>query len=295
MFGRNRFRRRRWRGWLIAAALMGLLLVRIWQEADKPVEPDLLDEGPHQVADVIDGDTLRLANLARVRLLGADSPETKHPSLPPQPWGAEATAFTQAFVEGRSLRLAFDRERKDKFGRFLAYVYVGDRLLNEELLRAGLARARLQYPYSAEMKRRFSAAEAEAKTAKRGIWSGRGGEVNWEEAAQADLPAARGAVAGGRLALVGDLHAFWRRQRREHEAERHQRHVRIALPRLLKHAEDQVLGQHLLIDQGDDTADILLIAGGACAQPLLQGLAEADLLARRDLSCRRSREQREHG
>jgi micrococcal nuclease len=130
-----------------------------------------LDEGPHEVAAVVDGDTLLLANHARVRLLGADSPETKHPSLPPQPWGPEATEFTRAFVEGRSIRLAFDRERKDKFGRFLAYVYVEDRLLNEALIRAGLARARLQYPYAAEMKRRFAAAESEAKAAKRGIWS----------------------------------------------------------------------------------------------------------------------------
>ncbi len=171
VFRCNRFRRPPWRAWLVLAAVAALVLFRIWQEAHSPAEPELLDEGPHVVADVVDGDTLLLANRARVRLLGADSPETKHPSLPPQPWGAEATDFTRAFVGTKPVLLAFDLERKDKYGRFLAYVYVEDRLLNEELLRSGLARARLGYPYSAAMKRRFQRAEAEAKTAGRGVWS----------------------------------------------------------------------------------------------------------------------------
>src|SRR5438105_1214997 len=173
MFRRNRFRRRRWRLWIVVATVAALVALRIWQQSDQLVEPKLLTEGPHEVARVIDGDTIVLANQARVRLLGADSPETKHPHLPPQPWGAEATQFTRAFIGKSPVRLGFDRERKDKYGRFLAYVYVGDRMLNEELLRAGLARALLQYPYSAEMKRRFKAAESEAKAAKRGLWSAR--------------------------------------------------------------------------------------------------------------------------
>jgi micrococcal nuclease len=172
MFRRNRFRRRRWRPWLVMATVAGLvLLLRTWQQNDTPAEPNLLGEGPHQVARVIDGDTIVLANHARVRLLGADSPETKHPAMPPQPWGAEATEFTRAFIGSEPVRLAFDRERKDRYGRFLAYVYVGERMLNEELLRAGLARTLLQYPYAAAMKRRFKAAEDEAKAAKRGLWS----------------------------------------------------------------------------------------------------------------------------
>jgi micrococcal nuclease len=172
LFRRNRFRRRRWRSWLVVAALAALLLARIWQAAHEPSEPELLEEGPHDVAEVIDGDTLRLANQARVRLFGADTPETKHPDMPPQPWGAEATQFSRDFIDQRPVRLEFDRERKDRYGRFLAYVYVDERMLNEELLRAGLARALLDYPYSDSMKRRFRAAEAEAKAAKKGIWSG---------------------------------------------------------------------------------------------------------------------------
>ncbi|MBI3465100.1 MAG: thermonuclease family protein [Planctomycetes bacterium] len=62
-------------------------------------------------------------------------------------------------------------ESKDKYGRTLAYIYVDGQFLNEMLLREGLARALTNYPFSAEAKERFREAEAEAKAARRGIWS----------------------------------------------------------------------------------------------------------------------------
>jgi len=144
---------------------------RLLQSALEPAPPQVLAEGPARVERVVDGDTLLLVSGARVRLQGIDAPETKHPDLPVQPWGPQASRFTADFIGERDVHLRFDRERIDQYGRFLAYVYVGDRMLNEELLRAGLARARLEYNYSDAMKRRFKAAQAEAKEAGRGIWS----------------------------------------------------------------------------------------------------------------------------
>ena len=94
------------------------------------------------------------------------------PNSPVEPWGAKATAFTREFVSGGSVRLEFDGEPRDKYGRILAYVWVGNRMLNEELVRAGLARAEMQYPYSAAAKARFRRVEAEARSAGRGLWSG---------------------------------------------------------------------------------------------------------------------------
>lgn len=133
--------------------------------------PESLAEGSYRVARVVDGDTLLLANGARVRLIGADTPETVKPGEPVQPWGPEATKFTKEFVAAGTVRLQLDRERIDRFGRFLAYVWVDDRMLNEELIRAGLARARLEFRYSSVMKTRFRRAQQEAKAAGRGIWS----------------------------------------------------------------------------------------------------------------------------
>jgi micrococcal nuclease len=122
------------------------------------------------VVRAVDGDTLLLADHTRVRLIGADSPETKRPDFPVEPFGPAAHEFTRRYVEGRAVRLEFDKERRDQYNRILAYVYVDDTLLNEELIRAGLARVLTKYPYSEAMKRRFRAAQAEAKRERRGIW-----------------------------------------------------------------------------------------------------------------------------
>ena len=61
------------------------------------------------------------------------------------------------------MRLTFGLERRDQHDRFLAFVWNGDVLLNEELIRAGLAEARLGYRYSNSMKRRFAAARKKRK------------------------------------------------------------------------------------------------------------------------------------
>jgi len=57
---------------------------------------------------VVDGDTLVLENKERVRLIGVDTPETKHPRKPVEYYGTEATAFTKKMVQGKTVRLEFD-------------------------------------------------------------------------------------------------------------------------------------------------------------------------------------------
>ena len=82
---------------------------------------------------VIDGDTLLMENSERVRLIGVDTPETKHPSKPVEHFGKEAAAFTRRMVEGKRVRLEFDlanapRAHKDSTQprRTLAYVFLED-------------------------------------------------------------------------------------------------------------------------------------------------------------------------
>lgn len=172
------YRRRRFT-WQ-TAVLIVVLVVAVRYGADlfeehpqtPPVEPSVVGQ-EYLVRRVVDGDTLLLDNRDRVRLLGVDTPETVAPNRPVEPFGHAASEFTRRMVEGRRVHLVFDKERKDRYGRYLAYVYLAgeDTMLNEELIRAGLSKAQLQYPYSNLMKRRFSAAEAEAKAARRGLWS----------------------------------------------------------------------------------------------------------------------------
>ncbi len=122
---------------------------------------------------VIDGDTLTLVDAKRIRLIGVDTPETHKREQPPERWGPEAGAFTRAFVArgGGVVRLQFDDERLDKYGRYLAYVWVDGKLLNEELIRHGLGRFTPGFRFSETFKRRLRAAEREAKSRRAGIWS----------------------------------------------------------------------------------------------------------------------------
>src|SRR5438094_8850230 len=77
------------------------------------------------VTHVIDGDTVDIAGGGRhqrVRLLGVDTPETVDPRRPVGCFGPQAAAFTRARLQGRRVRLEFDRQVRDKYGRLLAYV-----------------------------------------------------------------------------------------------------------------------------------------------------------------------------
>ena len=75
---------------------------------------------------VVDGDTIILSNGERVRLIGVDTPETKHPNKPVQYFGKEASAFTKRMVEGKEVTLEYGQQQRDKYGRLLAYVYLMD-------------------------------------------------------------------------------------------------------------------------------------------------------------------------
>jgi micrococcal nuclease len=162
---------------LIFAAL---LLLSWWLEphlATNPVatkSPGALDNGQYEVLRVVDGDTLLLKkDRLRVRLQGVDTPETVKEFTPVQDWGPEATAYTERFIRdgGNRVEITVDGEGVDQYGRHLAFVWHDGRLLNEELIAAGLARAKLGYDYGQGMKDRLRTAQNKARREKRGIWS----------------------------------------------------------------------------------------------------------------------------
>ncbi len=127
------------------------------------------------VVRVVDGDTVVVRSDSgeeTVRLIGVDTPETKHPSKPVQCFGKEATAFTRSLLaEGTEVRLERDVEERDRYDRVLAYVYRLDDgvFVNLELARQGFADALTIAPnvaYSTEL----VAAVAEARNEQRGLW-----------------------------------------------------------------------------------------------------------------------------
>lgn len=165
-------------GWILAIVLV--VVVLLWQglpeSNNTPSSSNApIAEGVYDVQKCVDGDTIVLAdqNKTRIRLIGADTPETVKPNTPVQPFGPEASQYTKTRIDqaGNRVKITFDGDSVDRYGRVLAMVWIGDELLNEDLIRQGLARAQTQYNYSREMKNRFQDAENEAKSAKRGIWS----------------------------------------------------------------------------------------------------------------------------
>ncbi len=122
---------------------------------------------------VVDGDTAKVFYGGRseyVRYIGIDTPESVKPGTPVECFGEESKRFNAERIEGRSVRLVFDRERRDRYKRLLAYVYVGDSLLNAEILRRGYGTTLEIRPNTARAGQ-FARIEAEARRASRGLWA----------------------------------------------------------------------------------------------------------------------------
>lgn len=124
-----------------------------------------------RVQGVVDGDSLRLADGRDVRLIGINTPEFGKDGRPDQPLAAVARDRTRTLVQRRTVRLRYDDERFDRYGRTLAYAELPDgRELQEALLREGLAWFVAIPPNLARVSA-YRAAEAQARAARRGVWA----------------------------------------------------------------------------------------------------------------------------
>lgn len=132
-----------------------------------------------RVIRIIDGDSLEVEGVGEVRLIGVDSPELYHPLKPVQYYAREASEFVRNLLGQSRVRLEYDREKFDKYGRTLAYVYLEDGCsLNEEIIKNGYGFALLRFPFKYLV--RYKQLEAEAREAGLGLWRGQGlDEFNW--------------------------------------------------------------------------------------------------------------------
>lgn len=126
-----------------------------------------------QVAKVIDGDTIVLANGKKIRYNGIDAPEIHNPSRMPEECGQEALTANKKLVEGKRIKLEFDRTKIDKYGRLLAYVFAGDIFVNAELIKQGFARISTSRS-NIEYYKLFLRLQKEARDNDRGLWGGCG-------------------------------------------------------------------------------------------------------------------------
>jgi micrococcal nuclease len=156
---------------VLLLTVVALLLLRPWEE-----DPGARDAGPTvvqaEVVRVVDGDTAEVrigGEVEDVRLIGVDTPETVKPEAPVECFGPQASSFAHHLLEGRRVRLVFGVERRDVYGRLLAYVYIDHRLVNAMLVRRGLART-LSIPPNTLYRALFDRLELGAARSGRGLW-----------------------------------------------------------------------------------------------------------------------------
>jgi micrococcal nuclease len=135
------------------------------------------------VSAVIDGDTIRLENGEKVRLIGIDTPEsTQNVKLRCDlkktdkdaeaiiEMGKAAAKFTKSLVLKKYVRLEFDVQERDRYNRLLAYVYLPDgKMLNAEIVKAGYAQM-LTIPPNVKYVELFQELQEEARENNRGLW-----------------------------------------------------------------------------------------------------------------------------
>ena len=135
-----------------------------------------------QVSAVVDGDTVRVqrhGTSETLRLIGLDTPETKDPNQPVGCYGPEASAHAKDLLDGTQVRVDTDptQDTRDRYGRMLAYAWMRDgRLFNEVMISGGFGR---EYTYDKPYRyqARFKAAEAKARNAPAGLWKACSGEA----------------------------------------------------------------------------------------------------------------------
>jgi micrococcal nuclease len=135
------------------------------------------------VSRAIDGDTLKLSNNERVRLIGIDTPEmheseklyrdsrkSGQDAKTIQALGKRSYAFTRSLVEGKTVRLEFDVEKRDKYKRLLAYVYLPDgTFVNAEIVKQGYA-SLMTYPPNVKYADAFRRLYQQAREQRLGLW-----------------------------------------------------------------------------------------------------------------------------
>jgi micrococcal nuclease len=168
------------RGFGAVVLLLALLAVYLFggeesdsgagREVQRSERPGGLLTAP--VSRVVDGDTFEIrvdGEVDDVRLIGVDTPETVKPGEPVECFGPQASEFTHRLLDGETVRLEFDRERRDAYDRLLAYAYLGDRFVNAELVRGGYART-LEIEPNTRYADVLASLEADAGAAGRGLW-----------------------------------------------------------------------------------------------------------------------------
>jgi micrococcal nuclease len=158
-------------GIILTVFLLLLLLVGLREMAVAGVRDN--SEDAARIMRVNDGDTVTVSingRLERIRLIGIDAPEMGQGL-----WGEKAKKHLEDILySSRNVYVEYDVERRDKYGRLLAYTRTTDgRLVNAEMLRDGYA-VLFTFPPNVKHVDEFTSSQRQAREKKRGIWGKNG-------------------------------------------------------------------------------------------------------------------------
>jgi micrococcal nuclease len=148
--------------WLLPLVILSLLAAPASE--GQPLEGSVIR--------VVDGDTIHVKlgdRVEKVRYIGVNTPELRHPSRGEEPGGRVAAEVNRRLVGGQRVRLERDVQSRDRHGRLLAYVWIGELMVNAELVRLGYAQV-MTVPPNVRHQDLFVKLQREAREAGRGLW-----------------------------------------------------------------------------------------------------------------------------
>lgn len=206
-----------WRKWLLllVALLIGVIIFfaifsRQFQDTEhsntlgataieteqKNSQTPLQQSIVYEVARVVDGDTIEIkadGGIRKVRMIGIDTPEKNHPSKPVECFAKEASDHLSQLISGKSVSIEADpgQDTRDKYGRYLYYIFLNDQNVNQQMISDGYA---YEYTYNTPYKYQndFKKAQITASESDKGLWSP--STCNGERAASSSTPASNAAI-----------------------------------------------------------------------------------------------------
>jgi micrococcal nuclease len=229
------------------------------------------------VTRVVDGDTIVVAGVGTVRLIGVDTPETVDPRSPVEFFGKEASDFTRRMAQGKVVRLEFDIQRTDKYQRTLAYAYLSDGIfLNAEIVKQGYGHAYVTYPF--KYLDQFRGYEREAREAGRGLWGA--------PADAAVVPAATDAKDSANPEQVVYVTRTGTKYHRDGCSFLARSKIPVAIKDVGSHEPCSVCKPSTLRNAGPASAAVATVPRSAPAQPTAAGRCQA--ITKRGTQCSRS-------
>jgi endonuclease YncB( thermonuclease family) len=118
------------------------------------------------ITSIIDGDTIRASDGAKIRLIGIDAPELSSKEC----YATESTQLLKEYILQKEVELVPDRSEVDRYGRLLRYVYYNQELINALMVEKGAAIVKI-YPPDIRFQQQLFQAQNEARQHVRGLWN----------------------------------------------------------------------------------------------------------------------------